>query len=128
MDEQEPNNHGIKRLRELRQVVGGVVCVATLLGPPLAAADEPPVPDLAASILQHDTDLERRIVGLTRVRLSYPQQVSGALGAMVVRQPASYDCTTVCDYRGWLFQVEPGLHGGQISARWKFLRWSTVGR
>ena len=35
---------------------------------------------------------------------------------MVVRQPASYDCTTVCQFRGWLFQAEPGLAGGQLSA------------
>lgn len=71
---------------------------------------------LTARILKHDRDLERRVVGLSRVRFSHPTQLSGTVGAMVARQPAEYDCTTVCEYRGWLFQAEPGLTGGQVSA------------
>ena len=48
------------------------------------------------------------------LRLSYPQRVSASLGAMFVRQPADYDCRTVCDFNGPLIQVEPGMDSVQL--------------
>ena len=73
-------------------------------------------PELALRILDEENDTERRVVGLSRFRVSFPQRLSAAVGAMWVRQPASYDCSSVCKYKGWFVQAEPGLSGGQLSA------------
>ncbi len=75
-----------------------------------------PESEFTSAILKEERDLERRIVGLGRVRVSFPQRVSGALGAMIVRQPVSYDCSTLCEFRGLFIQAEPGYSGGQINA------------
>jgi hypothetical protein len=73
---------------------------------------------LTARILQEERDAERRAVALARVRLSFPQRVSATIGAVVARQPKSYDCTSVCEFRGLLLQAEPGLAGGQLAIGW----------
>lgn len=86
------------------------------------AEDETASPaDLTRQLEAHDRDLETRRVGLLRLRLSYPQRLSGAVGLMRVRQPADYDCTTVCDYRGPFVQVEPGMAGIQLGAGYAVL-------
>ena len=84
------------------------------------AADSDPA-EIRREIVEHDANRERRVVGVGRLRISHPQRLSGALGAMFVRQPADYDCTSVCEYRGLLLQAEPGLDGGQISAGYAVL-------
>jgi hypothetical protein len=66
-------------------------------------------------VLAHERDRVTRTVGLARVRLTYPQEISGAIGAMLVKQPRDYDCTTVCDFKGPMGQLEPGLAGAQLS-------------
>lgn len=71
--------------------------------------------ELIARISEHDVELERRIVGLWRARATGAQVFSAGLGMMVVNQPASFDCTTTCEYSGPLIQLEPGLGGGQLS-------------
>jgi hypothetical protein len=93
------------------------VCLA--VGAVSGSAEGPPGPppsDLESHIEHEEQDLETRMVGLGRVRLSVPQHVSGSLGMLIARQPGDFDCTTVCEYRGALLQVEPGLAGGQVSA------------
>lgn len=103
------------------------VSVALLAGPLGAAiADETrpadgPAQDITARILEEDRDLERRVAGLTRFRVSFPQRASAAIGAMWVRQPARYDCSTVCEYKGLFVQAEPGLSGGELSAGYAVL-------
>jgi hypothetical protein len=77
--------------------------------------------DLVHRILEEEQNEEVRVVGLRRLRLSYPLKVSGALGLMRVRQPADFDCSTVCDHRGIFFEVEPGLAGIQISSGYALL-------
>jgi hypothetical protein len=72
--------------------------------------------DIASRILEEKRDVERRVVGLGRFRLSFPQRASGAVGVMIVRQPANYDCSAVCEFKGPFFQAEPGLSGGQLAA------------
>jgi hypothetical protein len=110
-------------LIELRHRSLAVLVAAVLATGPLAAApsDEAPAAenlsgDITSGILEEERNLERRVVGLSRIRLSFPQRLSGAVGAMVVRQPANYDCSTVCEFRGLFVQAEPGLSGGQLSA------------
>ena len=79
-------------------------------------------PDITTSILEEQQTTESRVVGLSRFRVSYPQRVSGALGAMWVRQPTSYDCSAVCDFKGPFVQAEPGLSGGQLSVGYAALK------
>jgi hypothetical protein len=93
------------------------VCLA--VGATSWSAEDPPGPtpsDLERHIQHEEQELETRMVGVGKVRLSVPQRVSGSLGMLIARQPADIDCTTVCEYRGALLQVEPGLDGGQVSA------------
>jgi hypothetical protein len=113
--------------RKLHSPLPFLVSVALVVGPIAdARADETPPDDtppqeIASRILEEDRDVERRVVGLTRFRVSFPQRVSGAVGAMVVRQPARYDCSTVCEYKGLFVQAEPGLSGGELSAGYAVL-------
>jgi hypothetical protein len=99
-----------------------LVSVVLTVGPLAAArADEAtpgdaPPQDITDRILEEDRDVERRVVGLTRFRVSFPQRASAAVGAMMVRQPARYDCSTVCEFKGLFVQAEPGLSGGELSA------------
>ncbi len=74
--------------------------------------------ELKQRIVEEEQEQESRIVGFRRVRLSLPQRLSVGVGALFSRQPTRYDCTSVCEFRGWLVQAEPGISGGQISAGW----------
>lgn len=78
-------------------------------------------PGLKERIRERDLDRETRVVMLGRARVSYPQELSAGFGAMLVKQPRHYDCTTVCDYQGPYIQLEPGLEGTQFSAGWGIL-------
>ncbi|MYA07394.1 MAG: hypothetical protein F4060_06095 [Holophagales bacterium] len=55
-----------------------------------------------------------RWLGIARVRYSIPLDFSAGAGAVLARMPASYDCTTFCEYRGFVAQIEPGSAGGQL--------------
>ena len=102
----------------------GLLCAGLLLAPwTPAAAEQPPRPDeiTVETVAEHDADLERRTVGIWRVRMSHPQKISIGLSAMVSRQPADHECVATCLYRGWRIQAEPGLAGGQISVGWASL-------
>ncbi len=74
--------------------------------------------ELKRRIIEEEREQESRIVGFRRVRLSLPQRLSVGVGALFSRQPTRYHCTSVCEFRGWLVQAEPGISGGQISAGW----------
>ncbi len=74
--------------------------------------------ELRHRIVEEEREQESRVVGFRRVRLSLPQRMSVGVGALFSRQPTRYHCTSVCEFRGWLVQAEPGISGGQISAGW----------
>lgn len=106
-------------------VVAGAMAFAA---PGSAAGDEAPAtPDLAARILETEADTVARTVGVLRARASYPQRVSFAVGLMRTRQPADYDCSNVCDHRGLVLEVEPGLGGVQVGAGWGLVLGRRVG-
>ena len=112
---------------ELERDMGVFDSVMLIVGPLAAARADVAPPgdalpeDIATRILEEDRDVERRVVGLTRFRVSFPQRASAAIGAMMVRQPARYDCTTVCEYKGVFVQAEPGFSGGELSAGYAVL-------
>jgi len=69
-------------------------------------------------LVEEDEDRRRYTLGLGGVQLTYPQVVSASFGLLFSSQPASYDCTTPCDFRGPFAQLEPGLGGGKLSLGW----------
>ena len=102
----------------------GLLCAGLLVAPWMPARAEPPPPPAeitVETVAAYDADLERRVVGIWRVRLSHPQKLSLGLTAMLSRQPADYECVATCLYRGWRIQAEPGLAGGQLSVGWASL-------
>ena len=102
-----------------------LLALAMLMALPLAAAHaEDPVGELTEAeqaVLDDYLSIERRTVAVIGARLSYPQRVSASLGAMFVRQPADYDCRTVCDFRGPLIQLEPGMDSLQLAVGYGML-------
>jgi hypothetical protein len=85
--------------------------------PPADSGTSPEL-DPTQLILDHESTKKTRTVGLARVRLSYPQLLSGAVGVMRSRKPADFECITTCKHRGLLLQVEPGIGGIQLGAGW----------
>jgi len=77
------------------------------------AAVEPTPTEL---ILEHERNTAMHTIGINRIRASYPQGLSAAVGLMRARQPVDYDCTIGCEHRGLVLQLEPGLHGIQVGA------------
>ena len=68
-----------------------------------------------ADRVQADVDeTSLRWLGIARVRYSIPLEFSAGGGAILARMPASYDCATFCEYRGFVAQIEPGSAGGQL--------------
>lgn len=63
-------------------------------------------------------NMKHRWYGLMRVRWSDTQLFSAGLGAMLVKQPQSMDCSIGCAIRGWHFEVEPGIYGIQGGVGW----------
>ncbi len=51
---------------------------------------------------------------LARLRYSIPLEFSVGGGAVVGRMPASFDCTTFCEYQGIIAQADAGTGGGQL--------------
>jgi hypothetical protein len=103
------------------KLLGLLAALAVAIGPSGATSPESPSStdtsssDITSRIQEEGRDVETRVVGLSRIRLSFPQRLSGAVGGMIVRQPANYDCSTVCEFKGPFFEVEPGFSGGQLS-------------
>lgn len=99
----------------------GLACTAlVLLLPGPCPAEDGGIFDeeskaLIDQVRRHDAQTERRHVGLFGVKLSHPQQLSASLGLMWVRQPKDFSCSTACDFRGPVFQFEPGLAGTKLS-------------
>jgi hypothetical protein len=87
----------------------GILCA------PAGNADEVSNDAETAVVLEEGT-LALRKVWVARARFSHPQRLSGSVGILMARLPADFECATVCDLRGWIFQVEPGWSGGQVSA------------
>ncbi len=77
-----------------------------------AAEDRP----LIEQVREEDEQRRTWWTGFHRVRAGYPQTVSGGLGVIRARLPESWECVTACPFRGLVVQLEPGLHGAQLSA------------
>ena len=88
-----------------------------IAGPPTT----PPTtsPDQAFELVREElTNIERRWYGLMRIRWQDTQLFSAGLGAMLVNQPRSVDCSIGCEIQGWHFEVEPGIYGIQGGIGW----------
>ena len=71
--------------------------------------------DSLADRVRADVDeTSLRWLGVARVRYSIPLEFSAGGGFVVARVPASHDCATFCEYRGFVAQIEPGSAGGQL--------------
>lgn len=88
---------------------------------PLAAQDvgdespaEPPLTGLAEQVQADVDETSLRWLAIARVRYSIPLEFSAGGGAVLARIPASHDCATFCEYRGFVAQIEPGSAGGQL--------------
>ncbi|MDE2849206.1 MAG: hypothetical protein OYL92_03155 [Acidobacteriota bacterium] len=75
---------------------------------------EPSSSDLAARVRADVDETSLRWLGIARVRYSIPLEFSAGGGAVLARMPASYDCATFCEYRGFVAQIEPGSAGAQL--------------
>ncbi len=69
-------------------------------------------------VAAEEEDRRRFALGLGGLHLTYPQVVSASIAVMATSQPKSYDCTTPCDFRGLIAELEPGLGGGKLSLGW----------
>ena len=107
----------------------GIEAVCLEPDPSLSPASEseygregvPPAPDMsrmAEEVAAEEEDLRRFALGLGGAYVTYPQVVSASVALMLTSQPASYDCTTPCDFRGPFVELEPGLGGGKLSVGW----------
>jgi hypothetical protein len=92
-------------------VLGSALCALPTAAPSKLA----PEPSAVEAQPAEPEEPGRRVVTLGKVRLSHLQELSVGLGTMVAHLPNSYDCTTVCKYRGFVLEAEPGLGGGRIS-------------
>lgn len=112
--------------RPRRTILVGILAVGsfvpvTLIAVPASRADDAgvvPGADRTAieRVIAEQRRTERRLVVLGRVRAAYPQRLAAGVAAMVVRQPADWDCATVCEFSGPLLRVEPGLDGLRLGA------------
>lgn len=78
------------------------------------APAEPSSGEIADRVRADVDETSLRWLGVARVRYSIPLEFSAGGGAILARIPASYDCTTFCEYRGFVAQIEPGSAGGQL--------------
>jgi len=86
--------------------------------PPPALApqsDQAPGDVLMDAVAAADRARESRHYLLPAADLSYPKRVSGSLAVLFASVPTYLDCRGVCDMRGMVAQIEPGLAGGQAS-------------
>ena len=96
-------------------VAAALLAGCCALGAPGAgAADRVENVPLIDQVREEDEQRETRWTGFHRVRAGYPQTVSAGLGVIRARLPESWECVTVCPFRGLVLQVEPGLHGVQL--------------
>jgi hypothetical protein len=63
-------------------------------------------------------NMKHRWYGLMRIRWSDTQLFSAGLGAMLIKQPQNFDCSTGCAIRGWHFEIESGIYGVQSGVGW----------
>ncbi len=99
--------------------VGALLLV--LLSLPAAAQEvgddspaEPPSSEVADRVQADVDETSLRWLGIARIRYSIPLEFSAGGGAVLARMPASHDCSTFCEYRGFVAQIEPGSAGGQL--------------
>lgn len=69
-------------------------------------------------LIAEESERSHRVLGLPGLQLSYPLVVSGSIAVMPTSQPADWECTTPCDFRGPFAQLETGLGGGKLSFGW----------
>jgi len=101
-------------------LVAGALALGLLALPAAAqeVGDDAPAQSSSSEVadrVQGDVDeTSIRWLGIARVRYSIPLEFSAGGGAVLARMPASYDCATFCEYRGFVAQIEPGSAGGQL--------------
>ncbi len=83
---------------------------------------------IRARIVAEERDDEWRVMGFSRLRASVPRRLSAGVGAIFSRQPRSYDCHAVCDFKGWFIGAEPGYSGGQLSVGFADVKGHTGAR
>ena len=76
-------------------------------------------------VVSEEGDRRRWALGLPGAQLSYPLAASASIAVMPVSQPAGWDCTTPCDFKGPFAQLEAGLGGGRFSLGWGYATGST---
>jgi len=87
-----------------------------LAAPKAAAAGDAQDRPLLEQVRDEDEQRKTSWTGFHRLRAGYPQTISAGLGVIRARLPESWECVTVCPFRGLVLQLEPGLHGAQLSA------------
>ncbi len=94
------------------------------------ASGPPPIPDAGARpmtelIVEEEQTRRRRALGLLGLQVGQPQIFAASLGVMAASQPTSYDCRSICRFRGPFAKLEPGIGGGKLSAGWGYVSGST---
>ncbi|MFC1777942.1 hypothetical protein ACFL3I_11490 [Pseudomonadota bacterium] len=105
-----------------------VLVILLFLSLEIRAADLPVEPATNGDIVEQDkalvqvreeiNNMKHRWYGLMRIRWHDTQLFSAGLGAMLVKQPQSIDCSIGCAIRGWHFEIEPGIYGVQGGVGW----------
>ena len=110
------------KLEDPQQFSLEAICPAVAEVPPRPPPPVPaPQPDQASgdmlmdAVAAADRARESRQYLLPAADVSYPKRVSGSLGVLFTSVPTYLDCRDVCDVRGMVAQIEPGLAGGQVS-------------
>lgn len=104
------------RLRSIAVAAVLLAACCVLAVPEAGAAGRVEDRPLIDAVREEDEQRQTRWTGFHRVRVGYPQTISAGLGVIRARLPESWDCVTPCPFRGLLLQLEPGLHGAQLSA------------
>lgn len=89
--------------------------------PGLAGPDDDSQDELIEKVREYDARKKTSAVGLLGARLSYPEYLSGTIGVLWARHPVDFDCTTGCDHRGLMLEVDPGIAGAQVGVGYGIL-------
>jgi hypothetical protein len=111
-----------RKLEDPQQFSLEAICPAASARP---SRPPPPIPSpqsnqasgdvLMDAVAAADRTRESRHYLLLAADVSYPKRVSGSLAVLFTSVPTYLDCRGVCDMRGMVAQIEPGLAGGQVS-------------
>jgi hypothetical protein len=110
------------RLRDPKEFGLDAICPSTSEAtprPPPAPSSSPPGEGsgdvLMRAVAAAEQTREVRHYLLPGVNIAFPQRVSASFSVLFTTVPTYLDCRAVCDVRGVIVQLEPGLAGGQVS-------------